>query len=374
MKNKIIFFAIAIISIAVAAVILFSGGEDSGVNVVGGKKITLNIIGMTGTGSNFLNNARDEFIAKNPKIDINYIGLGTFEAVDYIVEGKDVDAWICADETGTEMLKYNYSNEHNGENIVIESTPIVASPLVIVGWDERIRNLGNITISSLYDTVSQGKTWEAVGGKPEWGFVNFSHTDPIESNSGAQFVTLLIHDFYSRNGSPKKDLSVEDVANESLVQYVKLFEKNTAKQEDGSGKFMQSLVTYGPSRYDMGAIYEYYALANIKNAQGRWGNLRVVYPTPTIWSNRPFIVLKGKNATNEKIEACKKFKEYLLSTEVQQKAMQEGFRPANMQVSDISYLENEYGKYGFKKDISTAVPAPDIRVIEAIQSMIKRIQ
>lgn len=205
MKNKIIFFAIAIVSIAVAAFILFSGGGKAGIDVVSDKKITLNIIGMTGTGTEFLNNARDEFIAKNPNIEINYIGLGTFEAVDYVVEGKnDVDAWISADETGTEMLKYNYSNEHNGEDIVLESTPIVASPLVIVGWEERMNKLGNVSISSLYDIVSQGKTWEAVGGKPDWGFVKFSHTDPIESNSGAQFVTLLIHDYYSRNGGTKK--------------------------------------------------------------------------------------------------------------------------------------------------------------------------
>lgn len=375
MKNKIIFFSIAIVSIAIAAFILFSGGDKREISVGSNNKITLNIIGMTGTGTQFLNNARDEFIAMNPNIEINYIGLGTFDAVEDIVkEEKDYDAWICADETGTEMLKYNYSNEHNGKNVVLEATPIVASPLVIVGWEERMDKLGNITISSLYDIVSEGKTWEAVGGKPDWGFVNFSHTDPVDSNSGAQFITLLIHDYYSRNGSAKKDLAIEDVANESLVQYVKAFEKNTAKQEGGSGKFMQSLVTYGPSRYDMGAIYEYYALANIKNAQGRWGNLKIVYPKPTIWSNRPFIVLNGKNSTNEKINACKKFKEYLLSKEVQQKAMLEGFRPANMEVSDISALENEYGKYGFKKDISAAVPAPDVKVIEAIQAMIKRIQ
>lgn len=370
-KNKLIFFIVAIVSIGIAAFILFSG--KTGVNI-NGRKVTLNIIGTSSNGG-FFEDARKEFASKNPDIEVNYIIIkGTFKAVDYILEGNDVDGWICADETGTDLLINDYSKEHGKDKIVIEASPIVASPLVIVGWEERMAKLGDLSVSKLYEIVSQGKTWESLGGDADWGFVNFSHTNPVDSNSGVQFITLLAHEFYKKNGIPKKSLGVGDIASSDFVEYVRTFEKNTAKQEDGSAKFMENLILYGPSRYDMGAIYEYYALSSIKDAQGRWGNLKIVYPNPTIWSNRPFVILNGKNSSKEKIDACKKFRDFLVSPETQKKAMSEGFRPANMEVTDLSDLENDYGKYGFKKNISSAVPGPDIKVIESIQSMIKRIQ
>ncbi len=378
-RNKVAFFIIALASIAIAAGIMFYSSRDKNSPVdkptvegeSGSKeKIVLNIISKTGSSDGFFEEARKDFIQKNKNIEINYKGLGTFEAAEYINKDNDVDAWISADETGVETLREIYKTEHSGKDIILESTSIVASPLVLVGWEDRMNKLGDITINSLYDIVSGGKTWQSLGGQASWGFVNFSHTDPLKSNSGVQFITLLAHNFYSMNNTPKKSLQVEDIANDKLVEYIKKFEKNTAKQEEGSGKFIENVVLYGPSRYDIGAIYEYYALSNIKNAKGRWGNLKIIYPNPTIWSNRPFIILKGNNSSDKKIEACKKFRDYLMSPEVQQKAMKQGYRPSGGEV-DLSLLEKEFSAYGFKKDIPSAVPAPDIKVIERIQQMIK---
>jgi len=380
------FFGIAIISLIVAWFIIFSSSNSTEqktadkkkFNFFGGKKTTLNIISKTGTGSGFFEEACTEFMAKNPNIDIVFKGLGTFEAIDYINKDNDVDAWICADETGAAMLKEQYSKEHQGKNIIEDSAPIVVTPLVLVGWDERLSKLSpnfeNISISMLYDIVATGKTWQSLGGDPNWGFVKFSHTDPIKSNSGVQFITLLIQNFYERNNTSKKEIRVQDIADEKIVEFVKEFESNTAKQEEGSGKFMDSIILYGPSRYDIGANYEFYVLSNLKNAKGRWGKLRIIYPNPTIWSNRPFVILNGPKATKEKLEACKKFKEYLLSANVQQKAMQEGYRPANTAVSDISYLEKEYSQYGFKRIPPPDVPAPTPDVVQSIQAMIQRIR
>ncbi|MDP4180871.1 MAG: extracellular solute-binding protein [Bacillota bacterium] len=390
-RNKFIFFTIALISLAIAAgIMLYNGNEknksdpDSVKTSENNNKdnnnkdnknmITLNIISKTGSSDDFVEEARKEFIAKNPNIQINFKGLGTFEAADYINKDNDVDAWISADETGVDTLRNKYSTEHGGKDIIVDATSIVASPLVLVGWEDRLNKLGEISINSLYDIVSQGKTWQSLGGQSNWGFVNFSHTDPIKSNSGVQFVTLLTHNFYSMNNSAKKTLQVEDIANDKLVEYIKKFEKNTAKQEDGSGKFIELMVLYGPSRYDIGAIYEYYALSNIKNAKGRWGNLKIIYPNPTIWSDKPFIILKGPNSTDEKVEACKKFRDYLLSVQVQQNAMKQGYRPSSPEVTDLSPLEKEFAAYGFKKDIPAAVPPPDIKVIERIQQMVQRIR
>lgn len=376
--KKFLFFFIALMIIVFSSIYLLSNNVPVPGNAIDAmlqsRKITLNIIGKTGSSSGFFEDARVEFIKRNKNVEINYIGLGTFEAVEYITEDNDVDAWIGADETGADMLKAEYAKGHQGKDVVLDVSPIVTSPLVLVGWEERINKLGDLSIGKLYDTVARGRAWGELGGDSNWGFFNFSHTNPVDSNSGMQFITLLIHNYYNQIGMPRKELKVEDIAGSEIAEYIKAFEKNTAKQVDGSGKFIDTLVQFGPSKYDMGAIYEYYALTNIKNAQGRWGKLKVLYPNPTIWSNRPFIILNGPKANSQKIAALKSFRDFLLSDEIQRKAMQEGYRPANTNISDLSYLESEFSSFGFKRDIPSAVPAPGIDVIESIRNLIKRVQ
>jgi len=376
--KKIIFSMIAISAIILTGVYLFSNNVPLSGNPIDtmlhDQKVVLNIIGKTGSNSGFFEDARVEFMKKNKNIEINYIGLGTFEAVDYITDDNDVDAWLSADESAVDILRSEYSKSHKGKNIVLEASPIVTSPLVFVGWEERLKKLGDIDIKILNNIVSGGKSWDELGGNPNWGFFNFSHTNPVDSNSGMQFISLLIYDYYNQNVIPKKELTVEDIANNKVMEYIKAFEKNTAKQIDGSGKFIDTMVQYGPSKYDLGVIYEYYALANIKNAQGRWGKLKVLYPNPTIWSNRPFIILNIQTSTSKKIAALKDFRDFLLSEDIQRKAMQEGYRPANTAIADLSYMEKEFGPFGFRKDISSAVSTPSIEVIESIRNLIKRVQ
>ncbi len=375
--KKIIFYLAALTAIILAGIYLFSNNVPTSANPIDAmfdnEKIVLNIIGKTGSNSGFFEDARTEFMKQNKNVEINYIGLGTFEAIDYITGDNDVDAWLSADESAVDMLRSEYSKGHEGINIISEASPIVTSPLVFVGWEERLNKLGDIDIKMLNNMVSGGKSWNELGGDPNWGFFNFSHTNPIDSNSGMQFITLLIYDYYNQIGMSKKELKVEDITNNNVMEYIKAFEKNTAKQIDGSGKFIDTMIQFGPSKYDMGVIYEYYALANIKNAQGRWGRLKVIYPNPTIWSNRPFIILNRQPSNSKKLLALKKIRDFLLSDDIQKKAMQEGYRPASTAISDLSYMEKEFGQFGFRKDISSSVPTPSIEVIESIRNLIKRV-
>lgn len=376
--KKIIFYLAALAGIILAGIYLLSNNIPVSGNPIDAMfdndKTVLNIIGKTGSNSGFFEDARIEFMEENKNIEINYIGLGTFEAIDYITDDNDVDAWLSADESAVDMLRSDYSKGHEGKNIILEASPIVTSPLVFVGWEERLNKLGNIDIKMLNNIVSSGKSWKELGGDPNWGFFNFSHTNPVDSNSGMQFISLLIYDYYNQTGVTKKELKVEDITNNNVIEYIKPFEKNTAKQVDGSGKFIDTMIQFGPSKYDMGVIYEYYALANIKNAQGRWGRLKVIYPNPTIWSNRPFIILNKQESHSQKLEALKNFRDFLLSEDIQKKAMQEGYRPANTAVKDISYMEKEFGQFGFRKDITSSIPTPSGEGIESIRNLIKRVQ
>lgn len=364
-KKKIKFFIMMAICVIIATVIYK-------IIIVKPQDVVLNIISKTGSSDDIFELARQNFMKNHPNIKINYISKSTFDAIDYIMKGNEVNAWLCADETAAEILNERFQTENKGSDLVLETRPIVASPLVLVGWEERLKFLGDISVSTLYDLVSNGKTWKDIGGDENWGFMNFSHTDAIKSNSGIQFIQLLIYDYYSSQNQKKKSLEVKDIADNKLMEYLEKFEKNSSTKEEGTGKFIQDFVLYGPSRCDLGAVYEYYALSNIQNAQGKWGNLKIIYPNPTIWSNKPFVILGGKSS-KEQIAASREFMKYLLSKEVQETAMKNGYRPGNSEITDMGIMENKFAKFGYKKDISQAVPPPSIDVVETIRTMMQKI-
>ena len=67
--------------------------------------------------------------------------------------------------------------------------------------------------------------------------------------------------------------------------------------------------------------------------QTRWEDpLVIVYPTYLTWFDFPFTVWMGPETTALEKNAALEFEKYLLTPEVQQKAVEQGLRPANVEV------------------------------------------
>lgn len=329
--------------------------------------IKLTIISKTGSNQDFFEMARVMFEKENKNIKIEFIPKSSNEAIDYICETKAIDAWVCADEAFGMMLNHKYALKNNQKDIVNESTPIVTSLLVILGWEDRLNKLSenrDLDLDKMYNVISQNSRWESFGGNPEWGRIKFSHTDPKQSNSAMQFIALLANN-YLRKNTQTDELKLSNIDKKEVWDYISKFEKNVTGIEGGSGKLIDSIVQRGTSSYDFAAIYEYYALANIKNVKNKWGNIKIFYPTPTIWSNKSLIILNTPENTPLKIEALKKFRDFLLSSDIQKLGLKEGYRPANTTV-DMSLLEKEFSQYGFKKQPPKTLEDLDMDVYEYI--------
>jgi ABC-type Fe3+ transport system substrate-binding protein len=93
---------------------------------------------------------------------------------------------------------------------------------------------------------------------------------------------------------------------------------------------MRDIVAFGPSKYDMVAVYEATAIEQMENARGRYGELFVYYPPATVVSDHPFCILNGDWVSPEKRQAAQLFIDYLTSRPVQEAALlQYGFRPVD---------------------------------------------
>ncbi len=249
--------------------------------------------------------------------------------------------------------------------------PVLETPVVLVAWKNRADVLwgdspdGELWLR-LHDAVTK-ETWEAYG-HPEWGFIKFGQTNPLKSNSGFQTFLLMTYNYSGKTAS----LSNSDILDSDFQLWYREFGRNVTKFGDSTGTFMEEIVAYGPSRYDVVAVYEATAIEHVENAVERYGSeyggLRVVYPPVTSLSDHPFCVLEADWVTPEEAQAARVFLDFLTSREIQQLALRYGFRPVDDDVS-LEGSGSPFVRYeanGVRLDLPDQVEVPPGNVLNTM--------
>ncbi len=243
-------------------------------------------------------------------------------------------------------------------NMADQSTclSVVTTPLVLVAWQERAQVLwGNNPGPDLWQELQSALVnpagWSTYG-HPDWGYIKFGHTDPLRSNSGFMTILLMTYDYYGKTSG----LTAANItSNPAYQEWFLDFERSISEFEYSTGPLMEKMIAYGPSTYDIVAVYEATAIEQAQNAIGRYGELHVYYPPVTVWSDHPFCILNADWVTPDKAEAAKLFIDYLLKPEVQDVAlMKYGFRPVESSIvlAQPGSPFNTYSDNGFKSDLS----------------------
>jgi hypothetical protein len=212
--------------------------------------------------------------------------------------------------------------------------PVVRTPLVLVAWRERADTLwggdpGSTLWDDLHAAITDPQGWGAFG-HPEWGYLKFGHTDPLRSNSGFMTILLLAYDYFDRiSGLTATEL----LSDQDFQSWFLGFEQSISQFEYSTGPLMDKMVAYGPSTYDIVAVYEATAIEQAENAVGRYGELRIYYPPATVWADHPFCILNAAWVAPEQAEAARVFIDFLLSQPMQELALiKYGFRPVDSTV------------------------------------------
>src|SRR5262249_10945556 len=95
----------------------------------------------------------------------------------------------------------------------------------------------------------------------------------------------------------------------------------------------------GQWTYDGIFVYERVGIDRLRNAAGRWEQLRVIYPKFNMWNGNPYYVLDVPWSTPDHRKAAETFLGFLMSEPVQKQALGHGFRPGNpnMATKDVAY-------------------------------------
>ena len=376
---------------AVAAIVFFSmrggseGSSDAGPDASKGPSsdaVEVTVLYST-EKKDWIEAAAQSFQVEHPDIKLIMRGMGSLQSAEAILDGREKPVvWSPADSLVLNLLVSDWDARYHtplvdtaGED---KPDPLLITPLVFVAWEDRANVLlkaggGTISWKSIEAAVSSNQGWPAIGGKAEWGFVKLGHTDPTQSNSGLQALLLMTMEYYGKTTG----LTVADVLDPGYQAFIAGTEKGVAKFEASTGTFMTDMVRFGPSKYDIAAVYEGIAISQIENAQGRWGNLRVYYPATTIWSDHPAAVLQGDWVTDAQKAAARTWLSYLRSAPIQQRALTLGFRPASPEVPIVSSDANnpfvKYSSYGVQVEIPPVANPPDGTVVRNLLTMWSRV-
>lgn len=169
-------------------------------------------------------------------------------------------------------------------------------------------------------------------------------------------------------------LTLKDIVDPGYQEWFRSLANGVTGLSNSTGNMMKEMVLKGPSTFDSVLVYENVAIDFLKNAEGRWGELAVVYPSKNMWNENPYYILNVPWSADAERKGAKAFLDFLLSEPIQRQAILHGFRPANPAVSlkgkDSPFLN--YGNYGVKLDLPSVRAPPKAEVITNLLTGWKR--
>nr|WP_240808067.1 substrate-binding domain-containing protein [Polyangium spumosum] len=202
-----------------------------------------------------------------------------------------------------------------------------------------------------------------------WGRVKFGHTSPTRAASGFETLYLMAYDYVlppkvrlgdtniSKHGTGSKlPKAIRPVSNEvtpedflralreqrsAFRSWLRRCEGGLDAPPDSTELLTDSFFNVGSSRYDAVATYEHLAfdtLARIDEFASVLSDVRVLYPQPTFMNQHPVVFLDfGQEITDAQRLVAGKWIAFLRSDEMQKKAIEHGFRPADAALSIRGY-------------------------------------
>jgi hypothetical protein len=311
--------------------------------------------------------AVNEF-AKVPEgrgIEVKLIPMGSLVGAKAILSGDErIHVWCPASSLYKDVFVQDWQVKY-GSDPIVRAESLALTPMVFVMWEDRYqafaKKFKELSFKTIGQALKETGGWDAISGKPEWGLFKFGHTDPNQSNSGLMTLVLMAYDYHDQC----RNLTLKEILAVPFQDWLQSLERGVSGLVHSTGTMMRDMVLRGPSTYDVLMVYENVAIDYLKNAEGRWGTLRVVYPVRNTWNENPYYIVNAAWSTEEQREAANAFLEFLLSEPIQKQSLVHGFRPGNPAVP-IKFASSPfvmYEQYGLKIDIPAVCDPPKAEVI-----------
>lgn len=314
----------------------------------------------------WLQGAAEEFAktGEGRKYRIHLIPMGSLEGAQAVAAGDTrIAVWSPASSLYEETFVLEWQTKQTGKPFTRKEN-LALTPMVFVFWKERYEafaaRYGEASFKTLGAALAEPSGWQTIAGKPEWGLFKLGHTHPNQSNSGLMTLALLAYEAAGKT----RGLTLSDVLAPGFVTSSTAFERAVTGLANSTGNLMREMVLKGPSAFDAVVVYENVAIDYLKNAEGRWGQLRIVYPARNLWSENPYYVLNAPWVSAAQKEGAERFLDFLLTEPVQRQALVHGLRPGNPAVP-VRFAGSPfvtYEPFGLRLDPGTICEPPPAEV------------
>ena len=296
---------------------------------------------------------------------------------DEAADGQRPEAWSPASSAWGAIVNQRL-DDAGQEPIVPPSEPFMLTPLVIAMPKPMADALGYpetaIGFADILALARDPAGWGA-HGHPEWGPFRLGKTNPNFSTSG---LSALIAQYYAALGKTE-GLSLEDLANQNVVDFAKGIESTVVHYGDVTPTFLNNLYrndARGASLTYVSAVAVEEVSVISYNAGTPDGVLSpgeeprpprvplvAVYPKEgTLFSDNPFIILDADWVTDAQREGAERFGEYIQRPENQERVLEFGFRPGNPSVPVGAPIVAANGVDPDQPERTLEVPDPAVMV------------
>jgi Ca-activated chloride channel homolog len=309
------------------------------------------------------NNAKNK-TSEGSVIKIEATPMGSIESAEAILEERlQPTVWSPASSIYLPVASAEWRQRYASDLAVGEPSDLVLSPVVIAMWEPMARKLGwpdkPLGWEDIANMSISEEGWSAYD-RPEWGSFKFGHTHPNFSNSG---VVSVLAENYAGAGKTAT-LTLEDVNDPAVQEFVAQVESSIIHYGSSTGFFASRMFERGPSYLSAAVMYENLVVEQeTKRLSGESQQLPVVaiYPKEgTFWTNNPYVILNASWVSEEQREAAESFEAFLLAEPQQRRAMDYGFRPADVSIALTAPLDTQHGVDPRQPQTLLQVPSADV--------------
>lgn len=302
-------------------------------------------------------------LANGKAFHITPIAMGSGECVDEVLNRKRETHLISPASSVFISLGNADSQAALGRNLVADTDDLVLSPVVIAMWKPMAEALGwpssPIGWKEIHEMALDPQGW-ASRGLPQWGRFRFGHTHPEYSNSG---IISLIAETYAAAGK-SRDLTLADIENPATGTYLEEIEKAIVHYGRSTGFFGRKMFSTGPEYLSAAVLYENMVIESYEKTDLPFPVVAIYPKEGTFYSDHPIGIVDRDYVTQEHKEAAAQYIEFLLAEEQQVRAMEFGFRPADVTLA----LSDDFSpaKGVDSQQPQTTLEVPEVPVTKAI--------
>ena len=333
--NKKTIIGILLFVVIIGAIILIKNITDNNSNSIFNGKLTTVYVATGGGKEDFLQD-KDVIKILKSKYKLNVVfdtwsngktitkpliresvGLGNPSIVSRMSNGEEFtinsegvtkyDALFTSDQRFYDYYKLS-PNKAAGESdryTVLDGGLTLNTPIVIYSWKKVVDSLINEKIvtetdgvyyitnmNKLINYILSGKKWSDIGLNDLYGTINIASTDPVSSSPGATYYGLLLSilseaqvtvDNINNNLPKLKDFYIKSgYMNNTPADLFERYLKTGMGGEPMIVDYEKSMIDFANSSPD--------AFNQVKD------EIRILYPTPTIWNSHCFTVFTANGA------------------------------------------------------------------------------